>query len=239
VAETVRSPATTGEVDGRALHRPRGEAVGRVVAELREAILTGALAPGEKIRQVELARRFHTSRLPVREALRQLHHEGLIALVPNAGARVAEFNVGELEEIYRLREVIEPMLIRDSAPNLGAEDVDSCRRLAREMEELAAADGAKPQAWLALDREFHRTTFNGTKMRHALRLVQGLWNMVAHYRLMYARLPGAYEFTHLEHRLLVDALERRNGDDAALILELHIRRTRLGLEQRLAAGSRS
>lgn len=234
MTETAGSNELAGDGDLQT-PRMRGEAVGRVVRELRKAILNGTLAPGTKIGQVELARRFNTSRLPVREALRQLHHEGLIALIPNAGARVAEFKAAELEEIYRLREVIEPMLIRQSAPHLTDEDVEACRRLAGAMEELASAGTVRPEAWLELDREFHRMTFNGVQMRQALRLVEGFWNMVAHYRLMYARLPGAYEFTHLEHRLLVDALERRDGDDAGLLLELHIRRTRLGLANELVA----
>ena len=131
------------------------------------------------------------------------------------------------------------MLIRDSVPHLRNDDIETCWRLTTEMEELASAETASPEAWLALDHEFHRTTFNGTQMLYARKLVQGFWNMVAHYRLMFARMPGTMQFTHLEHRMLIDALERRNGDDAALILELHIRRTRLGLMEENAPGSQT
>jgi DNA-binding GntR family transcriptional regulator len=216
----------------------RGEAVERVVRELRGAILNGELLPGTKIGQVELARRLGTSRLPVREALRQLHHEGLVAFVPNAGARVSQFKASELDEIYRLREVIEPMLIAESVSHLSDADIELCARYAEEMEELASRGPANAAAWLDIDFEFHRTTFNGVHMRQAMRIVEGLWNMVAHYRLMYAQMPRAYEFTHLEHRLLVDALERRNADDAARVLELHIRRTRLGLGKALTSSEK-
>src|SRR5438477_9869355 len=103
------SPMSNSD-SNRRMPRLRGEAVARAVEELRNAIRTGELAPGSRIAQVDLARRLGTSRLPVREALRQLHHEGLVAFVPNAGARVVEFKASELEEIYQLREVIEPML---------------------------------------------------------------------------------------------------------------------------------
>lgn len=215
--------------------RVRGEAVERVARELRGAILSGQLPPGTKIGQVELARQLGTSRLPVREALRQLHHEGLVAFVPNAGARVSQFKASELEEIYRLREVIEPMLLAESVPHLSDADIELCGRYAEEMERLASGGPESAAGWLEIDFEFHRTTFNGVEMRQAMRIVEGLWNMVAHYRLMYARMPRAYEFTHLEHRLLVDALERRNANDSAKVLELHIRRTRLGLGKALAS----
>jgi DNA-binding GntR family transcriptional regulator len=214
----------------------RGESVGRVVAELRQEILAGGLAPGTRIGQVELARRFGTSRLPVREALRQLHHEGLVALVPNVGARVATFKAAELEEIYRLREAIEPMLIAESVPHLSSETVAACHEDALEMEAVSVDGPAAAANWLDIDRRFHRRTFEGVEhMRHSLRLIEGYWNMVAHYRLMYARLPHAYEFTHLEHRLLLDALDRRDPTDAANVLALHIRRTRIGLGRELRA----
>src|SRR5579884_2201620 len=95
-----------------ALRRP-GEAVRRaddyeplgdvVTRQVREAIIEGRLKPGIRIRQEELARQFGVSRIPVREALRRLESEGLITVVPHSGARVARMDIGECNELYRVR----------------------------------------------------------------------------------------------------------------------------------------
>jgi DNA-binding GntR family transcriptional regulator len=89
-----------------------------VSAQLREAILNGSLKPGERIRQEAVATQYGTSRIPVREALRQLASEGLVSLVPDVGARVARLDLNELDEIYKLREQLEPLTIRESVPHL-------------------------------------------------------------------------------------------------------------------------
>ena len=95
------------------------EPLGNVVTrQVREAILEGRLKPGIRVRQQELARQFGVSRIPVREALRRLESEGLVTLVPHSGARVARMDIGECTELYRLRELIEPMALAESVPNL-------------------------------------------------------------------------------------------------------------------------
>src|SRR5262245_58587035 len=86
---------------GRIAH---GTLVDVVTQALRDAIVEGRLQPGERIRQEAVAREFGTSRIPVREALRQLQSEGLVTLLPNVGARVARLDVGELVEVYLVRE---------------------------------------------------------------------------------------------------------------------------------------
>ena len=100
----------------------KGEALGLIVSELRDEILDGRLRPGERIHQEAVAERFGTSRLPVREALRQLQHEGLVVVLPNAGARVVRLDQAELGEVYLLRERLEPLAIERSAPGLSTAD---------------------------------------------------------------------------------------------------------------------
>src|SRR4051794_18101373 len=87
-----------------------GGAGTRIASELREAILTGEYAPGDRVRQEDLADRHGASRVPVREALRMLESEGLVTLVANTGAWVSRVSLAECEEIYRIRERIEPLL---------------------------------------------------------------------------------------------------------------------------------
>jgi DNA-binding GntR family transcriptional regulator len=79
----------------------------RIAQELRQDVLEGKLRPGERIGQEELAERFDASRIPVREGLKLLESEGLITIVPNAGAWVSKLDAFEFDQTYKLREQVE------------------------------------------------------------------------------------------------------------------------------------
>ena len=87
-----------------------------------------------RIRQELLAAHFGASRIPVREALKQLENEGLVVLAPNRGAWIADVNSEESIEVYKIREVVEPLAIFESVPNLTDADIDSLDATVRELE---------------------------------------------------------------------------------------------------------
>ncbi len=200
----------------------------RIADALRRAILAGDFAPGERMRQEVIAERFGASRLPVREALRILQSDGLVSIVANAGARVSQLDAKECSESYEIRERIEPMLLRESMPGLGEDDVAAMRRLAHEMH-----DGADVETFLRLDREFHLMSYAKAETVLLSSLVERLWNTTQHYRRAFTVLAWARadsrEVVHYEHFLLVDAIERGDSEDAERVLAGHIRRTRLEL----------
>ena len=131
----------------------------RVTANIRELILDGELEPGVRIGQESLAERFGTSRIPVRDALRQLESEGLVILVPNSSARVAKLDVDELLEIYKIRERIEPLALAEAIPNMTGEDVSALERAIDEIEGTVDSD-----IFLKLDREFHLSSYRAATM---------------------------------------------------------------------------
>lgn len=201
---------------------------GRVAAELRELILTGAYQPGERIVQEDLAERFGASRLPVRDALRLLEAEGLVTLVANTGAWVSKLSLEECEEVYQIRERVEPLLIRMSIPQLDEETVQRLRSLS---EEMSTTDSI--EEFLSLDREFHNLTYSGAQTSVLGEFVSRLWNTTQHYRRAFSQIFGTHtnRTVHLEHELLVLAIERSDLDEAERIVNTHIRRTRLSLVQ--------
>lgn len=203
-----------------------GRAGARIAGLVRDAILDGAYAPGARIRQEDLADRYKASRVPVREALRILESEGLITRVANAGAWVSQLNLAECEELYQVRERIEPLLLRLNVPLLAPGEIDALDELAGRME---AATGA--EEFLALDRRFHLATYAAAPTIMLHETVVRLWNRTHHYRRAFvrvARSTGDASANH-DHRLLVAALRRRDGDEAESIIAHHIRRTRLEL----------
>jgi DNA-binding GntR family transcriptional regulator len=211
-------PEATG---GR--YEPLAEAVAR---QIRAAIIDGRLEPGTRIRQEEIARRLGTSRIPVREALRQLEMEGLVTLVPHVGARVSLLDFGEYTELYRMREAVEPMAIAHSAPHMTDERLEQLREHARRIEE--AADD--PPTWLEYDRRFHLESYAEARMPRVLELIERFWNQTQQYRRAYFyTVRQRLDVVTIEHNLILNALERRDGADAASLQRSHIRRTRTTL----------
>jgi DNA-binding GntR family transcriptional regulator len=206
--------------------RTHGGAGARIAARLREAILSGEYAPGDRIRQDDLADRHGASRVPVREALRMLESEGLVTLVANTGAWVSRLTLADCEELYLIRERLEPLLLRFNAPLLGSEVLDSLERLADAME-----GSSDLEEFLALDREFHLSCYSAAETSVLGDTVRRLWNRTQPYRRAYTRVfrSEGDRSVHHEHHLFAAALRRGDVEEAERVLTGHIRRTRLAL----------
>lgn len=206
-------------------YRPLAAIVAR---ELREAILSGRLRPGERIRQERVAAELGTSRIPVREALQQLQSEGLVTVTSHVGARVATLDLSELDEIYLVRERLEPLALGQSVPLLGPEEHAV---LGGYIEQMEVRTGRVPRDWVEIDRRFHLMTYSAAPLSRLLQMIEGLWNASQQYRRAYTLLPERVELAQAEHRLLLEAICRKDPDDAERISLMHIRRTRLTLDQ--------
>lgn len=205
-----------------------GAASARVADYLRAAILEGRIAPGERIRQEDVAARFGASRLPVREALRMLEAEGLTEHEANKGARVPRLSRHEVDVIYQMRERLEPLALTESIPHLGEAEIERLEEVRARIEE-----NTDMAAFLALDREFHLLTYTGCRIDPLTSMVTRLWNSTQHYRRAFMALSGPSRMwvVNAEHRLLLDAIERRDTVDAERYLSGHIRRTRIELDR--------
>lgn len=205
---------------------PATAASKRVADHLRAAILGGGIGPGERVRQEGVAQQLGASRIPVREALRMLEAEGLVEHTANKGARVPRLGMHEVDVMYRMRELLEPLALAESIPYLADADL---RRLARIQEEIEG--GWEVGRFLELDREFHLLTYSGCPIEQLTATVVRLWNSTQHYRRAFMHLTGPSRMwvVNAEHRLLLDAVERRDDVDAGRFLAGHIRRTRIEL----------
>ncbi|WP_322411659.1 GntR family transcriptional regulator [Microbacterium invictum] len=201
-----------------------GDAGARVAERVREGIVQGTFPPGTRIRQEDLAEQFGASRVPVREAIRQLEYEGLITVVPNSGAWVARLTLAECEEIYRMRERLEPLLLGYSAPLLTSQAIAELGALAARISQV----GADTDAFLELDTAFHLRSYGAARTAHLGELVGRLWNITAPYRRAYVAswAEDSRRIAHEEHHLIVAALQDGDTEEAERVLAGHIRRTR-------------
>jgi DNA-binding GntR family transcriptional regulator len=195
---------------------------------LKEDILAGKYPPGVRIRQEDVAEQFGASRSPVREAFRMLEADGLVNLVAHTGAWITQLSLAECEEMYQIRERIEPLLLRLSIPHLTRGQIDQLAELANGMEK-----SKEVEVFLKLDREFHLLSYEGAETVLLSEMVQRLWNTTQHYRRAYTRLLESDGFrpAHYEHHLLLSAIFKNDVEDAERVLYGHIRRTRLELAQ--------
>jgi DNA-binding GntR family transcriptional regulator len=160
-----------------------------------------------------------------------LQSEGLIVVLPNAGARVPKLDREELDELYWVREHVEPAALERSARDLTEEHFAAMQEDIEIMDRGEGRSRDEAAALLKVDRRFHLTALSGGKSDRILQHIQGLWNLAEPYRVVFLQLIDEEEMQIMqtEHRLILDALRRGSGEDAAQLLSVHIRRTRLAL----------
>ncbi|MGP1397515.1 MAG: GntR family transcriptional regulator [Inquilinaceae bacterium] len=194
-------------------HRTDAAFVHRV---LRQAIIDGVLEAGRKLRQEHLAARLGTSRMPVREALRQLEAEGLVTFEAHKGAAVAVLSAADLREIYEMRVGAETMALKHAM-----------RRMTPDaLAEADAAQDAGRQAPLAdfglWNRRFHMALYAPAARPRLLAHIAGLNDAADRYlRLAVSQLDYA-ERSHAEHRAILEACRRGDADRAMALLAAHI-----------------
>ncbi|MEU7702210.1 GntR family transcriptional regulator [Streptomyces sp. NPDC039028] len=187
-----------------------------VLEELRRAITSGELRPGGQIRQDALAARYEVSRVPLREALKALEAEGLVVHHVHRGYFVAELSLSDLEEIYRIRELLETEAVRRAVRLMPDGIVAALERIQREVER-AAEEGDVP-AMAAANRLFHFTLVEASGMPRLVRLIATLWDSTDAYRSLYYADPPHRKQAVREHRAVISAL--RHGDEEAVVRRL-------------------
>lgn len=184
-----------------------------VAAALRELIMTGGLEPGTPLRQRQLAARFGVSATPVREALRRLESEGLITNDVHRGSTVAE-SAGDLHEKVKIRAVLEGLAASLAAPKVRDQDLAELRSY---NERLLTSDLSSAELH-TLNRRFHFRIYEIANSPLLLSLMRLLWQS----------FPGGPQVlrdpkdSHAEHRALLRALERHDGEAASEITQRHI-----------------
>jgi len=213
--------------------------VAEAVAEkLRARILTGDLREGSQLRQEVLAAELGVSRIPLREAFRRLEGEGLLTILPHRGAIVSVLSKDEIAEMFDLRALIEPDLIRRAVPNLSAADL-------REAEETlagykAAFEHRDVETWGKLNTQFHTALYRPAKRPRSFALAQTLLDQTDRYTRMQLLLTGGQSRAQREHAELLASCRAGNVERAGRLLESHIRqagRSLVEFMRQQAAGS--
>lgn len=188
----------------------------RISRALAERIISGALTPGERLRQDHIAEEFGASHVPVREAFRLLEAQGLAVSEPRRGFRVAAFDLKEVREVAEMRAVLEVLALRHAIPHLTAAILDRA-----EAATVAADTSRDVRSWEAANRAFHRLLLAPCGMPRLLASIDDLH--AASARFLFSAWRSSWEArTDHDHRAILAALREGRGDEAAKILERHV-----------------
>lgn len=187
---------------------------------LEDEIVTGQLAPGARLDEVSLAKRFAVSRTPIREALHQLSTSGLIELRPRRGAIVTPVTTEDLVEMFETMAEMEAACGRLATRRMSEEE----RRdllLSHEACHQAAETG-DTELYFELNVEFHRVIYKGTHNGFLANEVRHLRRRLQAYRRLQLRVRGRIAGSFAEHEEIVDAIMSGNEERAEGALRAHI-----------------
>src|SRR6185369_10456253 len=191
-----------------------------VLDALRERILRGDFPDGEPLRQDALADELGVSRIPIREALRQLEAEGLVTFSPHRGAVVSTLSLDEIDEVFALRADIETALLRRAVPALDAAQIARAAEvLERYGKTLRDGDVA---AWGEMNWTFHATLYAAAHRPVTLGIAQRLHQQADRYLRMQLTLTHGERRADDEHRAILSAARKRDARRACLLLREHI-----------------
>ena len=201
-----------------------------IAAALRAAIIHGRLAPDAPLRQEQLARHFSVSRIPLREALRQLESEGWIEFPPNRGARVSRLDAAEAREIFEIRAALECAALRLAAPHhTPASWQEVARLLADSRRE------SRPSRYVRRNRDFHLALYRPAQRPRLLALIASLHDRGERYLRLKLGTPAYKQQSDAEHVQIFAAASGGRIAQALRILAGHLVNTGQMLAGRLGA----
>jgi DNA-binding GntR family transcriptional regulator len=189
----------------------------RVARGLRDRLRTGAIPPGTVLSQSDIAAEYGVSRIPVRDALHVLSTEGLVDLAVT-GAVVTGLSIPELQELYELREAVEPVVTAIAVPNVGRAEVARMAALAERME----SGEMSPGEWLEANARFHALVYERADRPRMVALTEQLRRLTDRYVYLHLDVIGDVEHLHEEHRLILAAVRRGDPREVAELTRLHL-----------------
>lgn len=203
-----------------------------VYLRMREAILRGDVAGGERLVQEDIAGRFGTSRIPVRDALRRLEADGLVETDGRGVYSVTRFGVDDLKEVYSLRELLEGHLVTRACEQLSAAELDELEQLQVDMEAAQAA--GDPEAYVAINQRFHQAIYDAAGQPRAQKIILSLWQGMP--PLTPLTIENRMAESSREHRAILEALRAGDADAAAEAMRQHIATAGRALLEHVSTG---
>jgi DNA-binding GntR family transcriptional regulator len=215
--------ATTRDLETATIDGEATSLADRAYVQLREEIITAALAPGTLLREEQLTGRLGLGRTPVREAIQHLRREGYVTILPRRGTLVSEISITDLAAIYEVRTRLESWGARLAAERAGAADRQEAELL---VAALGSVDADDYEELLRTDRRIHRFVYRCAKNPFLAETLDHYHNLslrILHVamRRYPALTPQLDDVVH-DQRALLEAIGRGDGETAERVAASHI-----------------
>ncbi|MBP2665137.1 MAG: ydfH [Firmicutes bacterium] len=191
-----------------------------VYETLREAIRTGALSPGERLMEIQLAEELGVSRTPVREAIRKLELERFVVMLPRRGTYVANLSLKDINEVFEIRAALDGLAAGLAAERITEEELEQMERLLVEIaDHIEKHDNQKI---VEADEAFHDILYRASRNERLVGIIYNLREQFTRFRSVSINYPGRLQNTLEEHRQLVEAIAQRNPEAAQQKAREHI-----------------
>ena len=201
---------------------------------VRAAILSGTLAAGQPLGQVEVANQIGTSRVPLREALQRLEAEGLVVLRPRRGYMVTSLDSDEITDIFDIRMILEERAGYLATLRATAGDIAEVEVLLRAMDGICVTNAEEATRFAEHNRAFHDRLYAGSGRRQLCRLMNVLRTNVERFIRIGALIAGDMRRVHDEHHRIFEAYRKRDASAVGRLCRQHCEATRDRLLARLA-----
>lgn len=204
----------------------------RVYLLLEEEILTGKLRRGEQLREIALSDRLNVSRTPIRGALHRLAEEGLVELSVNRGATVIGIENSDIKDIYAVRMRLEGLAARLAAKRMSDGERERLTEIV-ELSEFYLKKGDDKKRG-ELDSEFHNAIFLASGSRHLNKILSDLHKNIKAYRRLSLKNTDRAEKSILEHRQILEAILRKDEDEAERLTSVHIENALMNFDEKIS-----
>ncbi len=205
-----------------------------VFKTLRQAILKGELSPGERLMEIQLAKKLGVSRTPIREAIRKLELEGLVLMIPRRGAEVAGITEKNLRDVLEVRRALEDLAIDLACQRMKEEQIDE---LEKAEEEFAKAIEDNDAIMIAqYDERYHDIIYQSTGNDKLISMLGNLREQMYRYRLEYIKEADKRPVLVIEHSNILKALKARKVNEAKQAMREHIDNQVLTVSQNIKEG---
>jgi DNA-binding GntR family transcriptional regulator len=198
----------------------RTRSASEIAEQIRNAIVSGELAPNERLVEQDLAKDLNTNRAMIRAAFAHLEQQRLLVREPNRGVRVRTYTAQEAVEILETRAALEGLVARCAALRIDDAGERALRGIIEEMR--ACHDSGDLLAYSQLNTKLHRTVLEIANHETATRLLSSLQSQAVRYQFRTVLQPGRIAQSLHEHEAIVQAIVAHNEDDAERTMRAHI-----------------
>jgi DNA-binding GntR family transcriptional regulator len=202
---------------------PERKSLGQHVFEnLKQAIIRGEMAPGDRLVESRLADALDISRTPVREAIHKLEREGLVRKLPKGGFTVVNLTREEVEETFGIRCVLESYAARLAAANYREEELLPLEEKIQEFQQCL--DKGLLEDLPRINTQFHNLFYSLSKSPRLIKMINDLTDQIFRFRKILLKMETWAETSNRDHLKMLEAIRKRDLDQVEKVVKEHIAR---------------